>query len=91
MHYIFLLSRVELGEESEGLPGVLDALLQHGTQGGLGGICDECRWRGCIGVCPSLVVFSMAVHQETAMGDEVDADERLCDVIHYESPREISS
>jgi hypothetical protein len=35
------------------------------------------------------MVFSMAVHQETAMEDEVEADERLCDVNHHESPREI--
>jgi hypothetical protein len=48
----FVLGWVEsLGEESEGLPGVLDALLQHGTHGGRGGICDKCKWRGWIGVC----------------------------------------
>jgi hypothetical protein len=43
---VFLLGRVEfLGE------GVLDALLQYGTHGGRGGIFDECKWRGWIGVC----------------------------------------
>jgi hypothetical protein len=43
---IFLLDRVAFfGEEGEGLPGILDALLQHGTHGGHGGICDECKWR----------------------------------------------
>jgi hypothetical protein len=32
---VFLLGRVEfLGEEEEGLPGVLDALLQHSIHGG---------------------------------------------------------
>lgn len=46
---LFLLGRVKiLGEESEGLLGVLDALLQHGTHGGRGGVCDECKWRGWI-------------------------------------------
>jgi hypothetical protein len=41
---VLLLGRVDLpGEESEGLPGVLDALLQHGTQGGRGCVCDECK------------------------------------------------
>jgi hypothetical protein len=48
---VFLLGPVEyLGEEGEGLPGVLDALLQHGTHGGRAGVCDECKWRGWIGV-----------------------------------------
>jgi hypothetical protein len=25
-------------------------LLQHGTNGGHGGVCDECKWRRWIGV-----------------------------------------
>jgi hypothetical protein len=41
----FLLGRVEfLGEEGEGLPGILDALLQHGNHDGHGGVRDECKW-----------------------------------------------
>jgi hypothetical protein len=40
-----------LGVEEEGLPVVLDALLQHGNEGGHGGICDECKWRGWVKVC----------------------------------------
>jgi hypothetical protein len=48
---VFLLGGLEfLGEEGEGLPGVLDMLLQHGTHGGRGGVCDECKWHGWIGV-----------------------------------------
>jgi hypothetical protein len=48
---VFLAGRVELlGKESEGLPGVLDALLQYGTHGGRGGVCDECKWRGSVGM-----------------------------------------
>jgi hypothetical protein len=47
-----LLGRPELlGEESEGLSGVLDALLQYGTHGGRGGVCDEYKCRRWIGVC----------------------------------------
>jgi hypothetical protein len=42
---VFLLGRVELfGEESVGLPGVVDALLQYGTHGRRGGDCDDCKW-----------------------------------------------
>jgi hypothetical protein len=26
-------------------------LLQYGTRGGHGGICDECKWHGWIRVC----------------------------------------
>jgi hypothetical protein len=49
---VFLLGRVQLpGEEGEGLPGVVDTLLQHGTHGGSGAVCDECKWRGWVGVC----------------------------------------
>jgi hypothetical protein len=41
---LFLLGRVELlGEECEGLPGVVDNLLPHGTLFGRGGVCDECK------------------------------------------------
>jgi hypothetical protein len=41
---VFLLCRVELlGEECQWLPGVVDALLQHGTHG-------ECKLRGWLGV-----------------------------------------
>jgi hypothetical protein len=41
----FLLCQVELlGEECEGMPGVVDKLLQYGTHGGSGGVCDECKW-----------------------------------------------
>jgi hypothetical protein len=48
---LFLLDRVEfLEEEDEWLPGVLDALLQHGTHDGRAGVCDECKWHGRIGV-----------------------------------------
>jgi hypothetical protein len=49
IYAVYLLDQVEfLGEEGEGLSGVLDALLQHGTHGG---ICDECKWWDWIGVC----------------------------------------
>jgi hypothetical protein len=48
---VFLLSQVEfLGEEGEGLLGVLGVLLQHGTHSRHGGICDECKWRAWIRV-----------------------------------------
>jgi hypothetical protein len=40
-----------LEEEGEGLPDVVDSLLQHGTHGGSGGFCDECKRRGGVGVC----------------------------------------
>jgi hypothetical protein len=44
---VFLLDRIEfLGGEGEGLPGVLDPLLQHSAHGGRGGFYDECKWRG---------------------------------------------
>jgi hypothetical protein len=43
---VFLLGRVLLlGGECEWLPGVVDTLLQHGTYGVSGGVCDECKWR----------------------------------------------
>jgi hypothetical protein len=32
-----------------------------------------------------------AVHQEAEMGEEVDIEELLSDVGHYESPREIQA
>jgi hypothetical protein len=41
---VFLLDSVEFLGEGEGLPGVFDMLLQHGTCGRRGGICDECKW-----------------------------------------------
>jgi hypothetical protein len=45
------LVRMELfREEGEWLPGVLDVLLKHDTHCGREGICDECKWRGWIGV-----------------------------------------
>jgi hypothetical protein len=48
---VFLLEQVQLlREECEGLPGTVDTLLQHGIHGGSEGICDECKWRGCVGV-----------------------------------------
>jgi hypothetical protein len=47
---VLLLGRVEFFGEGEGLPGFLEALLEHGTHGGRGKICDECNWRGWIGV-----------------------------------------
>jgi hypothetical protein len=41
---VFLLGRVEfLGKESEGMPGVLDSLLKHGTHGEHRGVCDKCK------------------------------------------------
>jgi hypothetical protein len=44
---VLLLRRVEfLLKEGEGLPGVLEPSLQHGTHGGRGGVCDECKRRG---------------------------------------------
>jgi hypothetical protein len=46
-----LLCRVELLGEGEGLPGVVDTLLQHGAHGGSVGVCDECKRRGWVGVC----------------------------------------
>jgi hypothetical protein len=33
------------------LPGVLDALLQHGTHAERGGVCDECKRRVWVEVC----------------------------------------
>jgi hypothetical protein len=40
---VFLLGRIEFfGGGGEGLPGVLDSLLQNGTHGGRGGGCDQC-------------------------------------------------
>jgi hypothetical protein len=36
-----------------------------------------------------VVVF--AVHQKAKMGEEVDADEGMCDIDHHESPREITA
>jgi hypothetical protein len=46
---VFLPGRAEfLGEESEGLPSIPDALLQHSIHGGRGGVCGECKWRGSI-------------------------------------------
>jgi hypothetical protein len=45
-----LLCRVDLGEECQWLPGIVDTLLQHDTHGGSGGVCDECKWRGWVGV-----------------------------------------
>jgi hypothetical protein len=39
---VFLLCWIELlGEEGEGLPSVGDMLLEDGTHGGNGGVCDE--------------------------------------------------
>jgi hypothetical protein len=42
---VFLLCWIELLQEYQGLLGVLDTLLQHGTHSGSGGVCDECKWR----------------------------------------------
>jgi hypothetical protein len=48
---VLLLGWVQLpGEEDEGLPGVVDMLLQHSTHGGSGGVRDECKRRGRVGV-----------------------------------------
>jgi hypothetical protein len=41
-----------------------------------------------VGGCTACAVVS-AVHQQAEMGEEVDADERLSNVGHYELPREI--
>jgi hypothetical protein len=49
---VFLLGPVEfLGEEGERLLGVLGALLQQSTHGGRGGVRNECKWGGWVGVC----------------------------------------
>jgi hypothetical protein len=45
---VFLLGQVQFLGEGEELPGVADTLLQHGTHGGSGGVCDE--WCGWVGV-----------------------------------------
>jgi hypothetical protein len=46
---VFLLGWVQLlGEEGEGLPGIVDTLLQHGTHGESGCVCDECKWHGSV-------------------------------------------
>jgi hypothetical protein len=38
---VYLLCRIEfLREEDAGLSGVVDPLLQHGTHGRSGGVCD---------------------------------------------------
>jgi hypothetical protein len=47
---VFLLGWVQLPGEGEGLPGVVDTLLQNGTHGGSGGVRDECKWCGWVGV-----------------------------------------
>jgi hypothetical protein len=48
---VLLLGQVKvLGEEGKGLPGICDVLLQYGTHGGCGGVCDECKWREWVGV-----------------------------------------
>jgi hypothetical protein len=48
---VFLLGCVLLpGQEGEGLPSVVDSLLQHGTHGGSGGVCDECKRRRWVGM-----------------------------------------
>jgi hypothetical protein len=49
---VLLLGWVQLPvEEGEGLPGVVDALLQHSTHGGSGGVRDQCERRGRDRVC----------------------------------------
>jgi hypothetical protein len=48
---VFLLGQVKvLAQERKGLSGVVDTLLQHGTQCGRAAVCDECKWRGSVGV-----------------------------------------
>jgi hypothetical protein len=49
----FLLSRFGFlgGEKGKGLPNLLGMLLQHGTHGVCGGVCDECEWCGWVRVC----------------------------------------
>jgi hypothetical protein len=48
---VFLLSWAKFpGEEGEGLPGVVDTLLQNGTHGGSGGVRDKCKWCGWVRV-----------------------------------------
>jgi hypothetical protein len=54
---VLLLGWVQLPrEEGEGLLGVVDTLLQHSTHGSNGGVRDECKRRGRVGVrqegCP---------------------------------------
>jgi hypothetical protein len=46
----FTLGLIFLGVEDEGLPVFQDALLQRGTKGGHGGVCDECKWCGWLEV-----------------------------------------
>jgi hypothetical protein len=48
---VSLMARDELlRDECKGLPGVVNTLLQHGIHGGIGGVCDESKWRGWVGV-----------------------------------------
>jgi hypothetical protein len=55
------------------------------------GISELAAWVGEDNhVTPSIMrFFSSAFHQDVEMREEVDADERLCDVGHQESPREV--
>jgi hypothetical protein len=40
---VFLLGWDQFPGEGEGLPSVVDKLLQHGTNGGNGSVRDECK------------------------------------------------
>jgi hypothetical protein len=49
---VFLLCQIEfLGEEGEGLSGVVNPFLQYGINGGSGGVRDECKCLSWVGVC----------------------------------------
>jgi hypothetical protein len=48
---VFLLGRVEFLGEGERLPGVVNMLLQYSAHGASGGIRDECKRRGWVGMC----------------------------------------
>jgi hypothetical protein len=48
---VLLLGRGQFsGEEAQGLPGIIDTLLEDSPQSGGGSIRDECEGGGCVGV-----------------------------------------
>jgi hypothetical protein len=56
------------------------------------GISDLTPWAGTESdVTSSSRRLCYEVHKEAEMGEEVDADEGLCDVGHHEPPHEIPS
>jgi hypothetical protein len=63
---VFLLSGFSFLEK-KAMPGVVGTLLQHGTPGGSGGVCDECKWRG------SSVTSASGVDGSGSPGDEMRA------------------